>query len=535
MEATHHEGKIKVSGSMQCPGYVSDALEQASGEKIEVEQTPTGGGFGGKEDYPSLIAIYAYLLALKSQKNVRLIYERSEDIAYTTKRHPAHIAYRGAINKEGRIQSLSVRFEIDGGAYCTLSPVVLSRGALHCCGLYDIPAIDVLARAMATNTPPSGAFRGFGAPQALFGIERYMDDLALWLGSDPLTIRRQHLPHSVSTTLTDAPIREADALCHLLETAIKKSNYEERYQEIKENSKKERHGIGFALFMHGGGFTGSGEKMLASRVRLEVLKDGSVHIQIINTEMGQGATTVLPKIVADELGIDSKAIHYTTPNTFTCAASGPTVASRTTMVIGNLLRNAAHQLKQALLPYSNSQEFSKAAEHYLARGGSAIFEAIFEQPKNIVWDDEHYKGEAYLGYSLGCYVAEVAIDPISYRARVLWVYALNDIALPVNEILAESQVQGGVVQGVGYALQEELLYHEGRILNGRLSDYMIPTAADAPRMEIEFMKNGSTPKGLGELPMSGTGAAIANAVSNALGVSITSLPITPYTIMKVLQ
>jgi len=152
-----------------------------------------------------------------------------------------------------------------------------------------------------------------------------------------------------------------------------------------------------------------------------------------------------------------------------------------------------------------------------------------------VWDEKNYKGEAYLGYSLGCYVAEIAIDPISYRARVISVYALNDIGLPVNEVLAESQVYGGILQGVGYALQEELLYREGRIINARLSDYMIPSVADTPRMEVQFMKNSFEPKGLGELPMSGMGAAIANALSNALGVSITSLPITPHTIMKAFQ
>jgi CO/xanthine dehydrogenase Mo-binding subunit len=481
------------------------------------------------------MAAYAYLLARKSGRNVRLVYGRSEDIAYTTKRHPARITYRGAVDGKGRIEALSVRFDIDAGAYATLSPVVLSRGTLHSCGFYDIPHIGVVGRALATNTPPAGAFRGFGAPQAIFGIERFMDDVARELGIDSLSFRRFHLPGVQSTSLTGASLeQESKRLNALLERAVSESDYVERHQALHGRRDRVRRGIGMALFMHGGGFTGSGEKMLASRVRLEAKRDGTVAIRIINTEMGQGAATVLPQIVAQELEIGIGHIIYETPNTFTGAPSGPTVASRTTMVVGDLLRRAAHRLKAAVGEYT-LRTFAGVVQTYLKNGGEPLFEAAFEQPEGVVWDEERYRGEAYLGYSLGCYVAEVSIDPVSCRASVTAFYALNDIGEVVNETLARGQVQGGIVQALGYALQEEVLYREGRVLNPRLSDYMIPIASDIPPVEVFFMDSGEKAMGLGELPMDGAGAAIANALSDALGIDISELPATPQKIMERMQ
>jgi CO/xanthine dehydrogenase Mo-binding subunit len=534
MEALYREGVIVVKGSMQCPGYVAGALKRLSGETVEIEQTPTGGGFGGKEDYPSLIAGYVWLLARKSGRNVRIVYGRSEDMAYTTKRHPARISYRTAIDPNGKIAAMEVNFEIDAGAYCTLSPVVLSRGALHACGLYDFSSVSLLARALATNTPPSGAFRGFGAPQAIFALERHMDDLARWIGEDPLDFRRRHLPGAGSTTLTGAPIREADALRDLLERAASESDYTRRRDALSVGTTPLR-GIGMALFMHGGGFTGSGESFLASRVRLEAGESGRVTIRIISTEIGQGASTVLPALVAQELGISAELIDYALPNTATGSDSGPTVASRTTMVIGDLLCRAARKLREALNFYADDEAFRTALKHHLKRGGERVFESVFSPPGDIVWDEEHYRGDAYLGYSLGCTVAEVQIDPISYRVRVMELYALSDIGRVVNPLLAQGQVYGGMVQAMGYALTEELIYRDGRLLNPRLCDYMIPVAADVPPMRAVFVQSDEKPKGLGELPMDGAGAAIANAVADALGMRITKLPITPQTILEALR
>lgn len=533
MEAIHQDGAIVVRGSMQCPGYVSGALKRLCGYEVEVEQTPTGGGFGGKEDYPSLLAAYAWLLARKSAQNVRIVYDRSEDMAYTTKRHPARISYRSALDPQGIIAAMEVEFEIDAGAYCTLSPVVLSRGALHACGLYEIPAVLVHARALATNMPPSGAFRGFGAPQAIFALERHMDVLAAAVGEDPLNFRRRHLPHEHSTTLTGAPLREAAALSALLERGAAESNFLRRKGALEKNHSRVRRGIGMALFMHGGGFTGSGESFLASRARLELDEEGGVTIRIISTEMGQGAATVLPILVAEDLGLSPESVRYAVPNTFHNSDSGPTVASRTTMVIGDLLRTAARRIRNSVGAYTDEREFREAVKTYCAAGGERRFEETFAAPEGRKWDEEHYLGEAYLGYSLGFMVAEVAIDPLDLRVRVTDMVALCDVGRVVNPLLAQGQVFGGIAQGIGYALSEELSYREGRLLNARLSDYMIPTASDMPPMRVEFIPSHDDPKGLGELPMDGAGAAVANAVAHALGKGFDTLPITPQKIMEV--
>jgi len=541
MAAYWRGGDIKVVGSMQCPGYVEGALECLSGTKVEVEQAPTGGGFGGKEDYPSLMAAYVWLLCRKAQRDVKLLYGRSEDIAVTTKRHPARMHYKTAVDASGRIAAMAVEFLIDGGAYCTLSPVVLSRGILHCTGLYDIPNVTVTGRAMATNTPPSGAFRGFGAPQAIFGIERHMDAIAAALGRTPQEVRERNLPTAGATTLTEAPMAEADALRRLFHATLERSEFAAKHTALEAANVSEtvKRGVGMALFMHGGGFTGSGEKLLNSRVRLTLLEEGAVAIRIYNTEMGQGALTALSQRVADVLQLPLDRVRYAAPNTRDNADSGPTVASRTTMVVGDLLARAAAAMRSRLvgasgINYSNGHGFAAAVERYCAKEAQRDFEARFEEPPGHLWDEAHYKGSAYLNYSLGCCVAEVAVDPVDGRVRVERLTVQADIGTPVNPRLAAGQVEGGVIQALGWALTEALPYRDGVPASPRLSDYMIPTAADVPELDLDFLyAEGAAPGGLGELPMDGPAAAVANAVAHALGRACDTLPITAERIMEV--
>jgi CO/xanthine dehydrogenase Mo-binding subunit len=540
MLARWRGGDIKIVGSMQCPGYIEGALECLTGEKVEVEQAPTGGGFGGKEDYPSLMGAYAWLLCRKAQRDVKLLYGRSEDIAVTTKRHPARMHYRSAVDETGRIAAMEVEFLIDGGAYCTLSPVVLSRGILHCTGFYDIPNVAVTGRAMATNTPPRGAFRGFGAPQALFGIERHMDEIAAALGLPPQELRERNLPTAASTTLTEAPLAEAENLRRLFSETLQRSEYTARREALEAANEHDtvKRGIGMALYMHGGGFTGSGEQMLDSRVRLTLLEEGAVEIRIYNVEMGQGALTVLSQRVADTLRLPLSCVRYATPNTRRNAGSGPTVASRTTMVIGDLLQEAAAALRAKVVArsginYSNGSGFAEAVKRFSKKDDQRDFEARYNEPPERRWDEEHYKGAAYLNYSLGCCVAEVAVDPIDCRVRVERLSVLSEIGTPVNPKLAESQVEGGVIQALGYALTETLHEHDGAPASPRLSDYMIPIAADIPDIDVAFLETEVTPpKGLGELPMDGPAAAVANAVSHALKYPFNTLPVTAERVME---
>ena len=522
MLARYNNGSIKIIGSMQCPFYVESALYELTGEKIEVEQAPTGGAFGGKEDYPSLIAAYVYLLSRKAKKDVKLVYDRAQDIAFTTKRHPAVLKYKSYFDESGKLHALHIDIKIDGGAYVTLTPVVLARAVLHAAGFYDCGYIRVDASAYATNTPPNGAFRGFGAPQAIFGIERHMDDIAVVLGLSPAKVREANLPSGHSVSVTGAKIEEYARIQKLFEAAREASGFNSKYASPEPNC-----GIGMALFMHGGGFTGDGEILLASKVWLDLYADGTVEIKIGSVEMGQGTLTALPQMVADVLDLPLEMVRYHIPNTAQVANSGPTVASRTVMIVGALLTEAAKSLRKAVGQYKTVSEYRRVVKAYLKKSLQNRFQAAYRKPEHIHWDEEHFYGNGYDGYSLGCYVAEVEVDPVDYRVSVTGFYAYNDVGEVINPIMAEGQVEGGVAQAVGYALYERLVYRDGKARSNHLSDYTVPMAADLPEIHIAFFNRSDAPKGLGELPMDGPAAAVVNALSHAVGKTFDSLPVTP--------
>jgi CO/xanthine dehydrogenase Mo-binding subunit len=522
MLARYNGGRVKIIGSMQCPFFVEAALEGLAGEKIEVEQAPTGGGFGGKEDYPSLIAAYAYLLCKKAGEDVKLVYEREEDMAYTTKRHPAKLHYKSRFDATGKLHALEVEILIDGGAYVTLSPVVLARCVLHAAGFYDCGHIRVDARAVATNTPPNGAFRGFGAPQVIFGIERHMDDIAAELGLSPAAVRERNLPDAGSISVSGAPIAEHARLRALFLAARRASGFDAKRADVSPNK-----GIGMALFMHGAGYTGTGESMLASSVSIGLEDEGTVGIRIGSVEMGQGTLTALPQIVASVLGIPMAMVRCHTPNTAEVADSGPTVASRTVMVVGRLLTQAAKQLRAALGDYDSPEQYRAAVARYRHSGGPRHFSATYEKPAHVEWDEARFYGNGYEAYGLGCYVAEVEVDPVDYRVHVRRFYAYNDVGAVVNPAMAEGQVEGGVAQGIGFALYERVVQEAGRVRNNRFSDYALLMAGDMPKFDVAFLGTDAPSLGLGELPMDGPAAAVANALAQALGKTFDTLPITP--------
>jgi len=527
MLARYRENGIKIIGSMQCPFYIEEALEHLCGEKIEIEQAPTGGAFGGKEDYPSLMAAYVYLLCKKSKQDVKMVLSRSEDIAFTTKRHPSEIQLTSHFDKSGKLSSLKAEILIDGGAYATLSPVVLARTVLHVAGFYEIKHIEVDGYAVATNTPPNGAFRGFGAPQALFAIERHIDDIANHLSISPAKVREINLANKESKTLTGAKIKEYKNLRNIFEFARKESSFDK-----KINKKEPYKGIGMALFMHGGGFVGLGEEFLASKVILELNKDGVVEIKIGSTEMGQGAMTVLPQIVADTLDVDLSLVKYIMPNTKKVINSGPTVSSRTVMVVGGLLKEAAKKLREALGEYETMTEYKELLSNYLHANKERCFYAEYKKPKNIVWDEDRFYGNGYSAYSLGCYVAEVVVDRVDFRVSVTNFYAINDVGKVVNPILSEGQVEGGVTQGIGYALYEDIKYKNGQVQKPHISNYIVPMAADLEKITIEFLNQDEFSKGLGELPLDGVAPAIINGVVQALSIDIDAIPLTPERLEK---
>ncbi|MBI2605683.1 MAG: xanthine dehydrogenase family protein, partial [Deltaproteobacteria bacterium] len=543
---------VTVWGSMQCPYYIHKALTHLFGlpaEKVRVIQTETGGGFGGKEEYPSVIAGHAALLAWKAGKPVKMIYDRLEDMVATTKRHPSRTKIRTAVDKNGKLLAMDVDFVIDGGAYTTLSPVVLSRGGIHAAGPYSCPNTRVRARAVATNSPPHGAFRGFGAPQSIFAMERHLDRAARAIGMSPERFRDLNLIRDGESTATGQVIKDHVDLRHLLDKALKLSRYHEktrRYQADNAKGGSTRRGIGFACFMHGAGFTGSGERHLASIVGAEATREGVVRVLASSTEIGQGKNTVFSQIAADALGIDYDLIEVARPDTGVVPNSGPTVASRTCMVVGKLVETASLNLKRMLQQtgflgekFSRKDWIAACAAHH-AKFGPLKAYSQYKQPPSINWDEVKYRGDAYATYAWAVYAADVAVDLVTYETRIEDFVALQEVGRVVHPVMAAGQIEGGVAQGIGYAMYEKVVYEKGRMINNQMTNYIIPTSMDVPQIRV-FFEEQPVPygpagaKGIGELPMDGPAPAILNAVENALGCAVNRIPMTPEDLMRAME
>lgn len=541
---------ITVWGSLQCPYYIHKALMtlcDLPAEKVRVVQMETGGAFGGKEEYPSMIAAHTALLAIKSGRPVKIIYDRMEDMAATTKRHPSRTRHRTAVSKDGRILGGEIEFTIDGGAYLTLSPVVLSRGAIHAGGPYYWPAVRVRAKALASNAPPHGAFRGFGAPQSLFAMERHMDRIAHVVGISAVELRRRNFLQPGQTTTTEQVIREPIELGKLLDRALEVSDYYSKKQRfVKGNQRGDiRKGMGVAAFLHGAGFTGSGERYLSSVVGVEGCADGSVRVLVSSTEFGQGTNTVLSQIAAEALSLPYENVSVAQPDTLEVPNSGPTVASRTAMVVGELVRSAALGIKQTLISANllgesyTAEEFRAACKHYIAKHGEFRAWSRYEAPSGIFWDDEKYRGEAYAAFAWAVYVAEVSVDLTTYSVTVDDFVALQEVGKVLHPLLARGQIIGGVAQAIGFTLYEKVVWQNGRMQNGQMTNYIMPTASDLPSIRVFFEELGNAygaygAKGIGELPMDGPAPAIVNAVEDALRVAFDFIPLLPEDIMDLL-
>lgn len=542
------EKGITVWGSLQCPYYVHRALMALCGlpqDKVRVVQTETGGAFGGKEEYPSMLAGHAALLAMKCGRPVKIIYDRAEDMAATTKRHPSRTRHRTAVSKDGKILGGEIELVMDGGAYVTLSPVVLSRATIHAGGPYFWPNVRVRTKAVATNTPPHGAFRGFGAPQALFAIERHMDRIARTLNLSPAEIRRRNFLKPGQTTITEQVVNEPIDLEKLLDRALQLAEYDAKKRRFADENRRgaRKKGMGIAAFLHGAGFTGSGERYLASVVGVEGRADGGVRVLVSSTEFGQGTNTVLCQIAAEALGLPYEDVTIAQPDTMNVPNSGPTVASRTAMVVGKLVASAALGLKQTLVragmlgEQCTADEFRAACRKYVAAHREFRSLARYESPEGIFWDDAKYRGEAYAAFAWAIYVAEVTVDLATYSTSVDDFVALQEIGRVMNPVLARGQILGGVAQGIGFALYEKVEWRDGRMQNSQMTNYIMPTSADLPAIRVYFEELGNKygafgAKGIGELPMDGPAPAIVNAVEDALGIPFDSVPLLPEDIFE---
>jgi len=507
-------GSIKIIGSLQCPYYVHRALKRAlklTDQQAVVIQAETGGGFGGKEEYPSIVAVHAALLARKAGRPVRLIYDRHEDLAATTKRHPGVIRHRTTVRKDGTLLSQDIEIVLDGGAYCTLTPVVLSRAAIHAAGPYACPNVRIRARAVATNTPPNGAFRGFGAPQSLFAAELMVEHVAERLGMSSVDLRRKWMLRLGDTTATGQRLTESVGSELVLDAALKNA------PAVRPSGRPTvRRGRGLSLVFHGSGFTGSGEKKLQGTVALEAVPDGTFRILTASTEIGQGTKTIFCQLAADALGVGMDKVVLAPQDTSLVPDSGPTVASRTAMIVGRLVQEAATEIKERLQRQKPPLRVEKS----------------YIQPDSIHWDETTYRGDAYPVYAWACTIADVDVDMTTGEVRVTDLVTAVDCGKALHPVMAEGQIEGGSLQAVGWATIEEIKMKDGGYQNDRLATYLIPTALDAPRIRTILVENPYSrgpfgAKGIGELPMDGPAPAIIAAIHDATGVWLDEIPATP--------
>ena len=545
------ESGVTVWGSLQCPYYVHKSLLPVfnlPAEKVRVIQTETGGAFGGKEDYPSVIAAHAALLAMKCGHRVKMVYDRLEDLAATTKRHPSRVRHRTALDANGKLLAMDIQIDTDGGAYSTLSPTVLSRATLHSPGPYVCPNVRVRSHSWATNTVPYGAFRGFGAPQTVFAVERHMDEIAAAIAIDQVELRRRNFIHQGETTATEQMMREPVILDKLLDRALAESDYYAKRAKFGEEncSSVIKRGLGIAAFYHGSGFTGSGERYLNSVAGVDVTDEGKVRVLVSSTEFGQGTNTILTQAAAETLGVNYEDVIMAPPDTGIVPNSGPTVASRTAMIIGRLIECASLLLidmlrKEAGLAGDFSrEEFFTACELLRKARGEVVSLSRYEAPPGIYWDDQKYRGEAYPAYAWSVQIAQVAVDTVTCAAEVEEFWSAQEAGRIIHPVLATGQIEGGIAQGIGYALYEKVVLQNGRMANNQMTNYIMPTAEDVPPMhvfweELPFEHGGFGAKGIGELPHDGPAPAILNAIRNATGVGFSVIPLLPEDIFEKLH
>ena len=520
--------------------------------RIRMIQAPTGGGFGGKLDIS--VQIYLALLAQKTRRPVKLVYSREESMITSSKRHPCKIKYCTAASKNGKLLGIDVQVVADTGAYSSYGPAPVTRLAVHAAGPYEVPAVKIYAYTVYTNNPTAGAMRGFGVPQIAFAYEQQMDILAERTGLSPVMVRLQNTLKKGSLNSCGQKLCIENGIENTLLPAYRALQNTVKHQE--DRCKKRGIGIGSLYF----GIGNTGQPNPAGAF-LDVMEDGSAHLLVGAADIGQGSNTILAQIAAEELGLSFKDIKVTSADTGVTPDGGASSASRQTYISGNAVLLAAKTVKRMLLQefgfwqekagtitlregyiWVNGEKTEISVSALIARCRGKGIMTIghgWYNPTTIPLDEETGQGEPYEVYSFASHVVEVEVDTETGEVTVLKIAAAHDVGQAVNPMHVEGQIEGGAVMGMGYGLYEEIKIARGAIRTPSFATYLIPTALDVPQvMPIIVEECANTgpfgAKGLGEPPLVAPAAAIANAVANAIGVRITSLPITPEKIVAAL-
>lgn len=550
------EGNIVIYATTQNPHYdqadVANLLGLAH-DRVRVIQAHTGGGFGSKLDLNTqgFLGLSCHLV----KKPVRMNFSREEAFLCTSKRHPLKIKYKSAATNDGRLLAIDVRIIGDTGAYASYGLAVVTRTAIHATGPYEVPNVYIESVFAYTNNPIAGAMRGFGVPQVAFAHESQMDLLAEALDMSPLEIRRRNALRVGSTTATRQELTSSVGIKSCIDAVAG------RYKEIRKESQsidsKKLSGVGLGCMMYGIGNTGIQNP---STAQVELLPTGEIALFSGAADIGQGSSTVLTQILAAELGVSPEKISLISADTGLTNSAGATSASRQTYISGNAVLDAAKKLKETIfteaatmlkanrkslfikngvvidsLRVGRAVSFESIAEKALSEGRPLKWQGFFD-PETTPLDPFTGQGQPYATFAFAAQVAEVEIDVLTAEVTVKRIVAAHDVGKAINPASVKGQIYGGVAMGLGFALMEEFI--PGKTFS--LKDYHIPTFSDMPAVECFIIEEPEPTgpfgaKGVGEPALIPTAPAILNAIADALGARIYSLPANLETIMKTMR
>lgn len=556
------DGVIEVYGSMQHPFSTRRFTAAMLGKKlseIEVITIPMGGAFGGKDDTAAIVCARTALAALICNQPVKMTYTREWSMKESYKRHPYKMDYKVGI-KAGKIHALQCYIVADGGAYTSVSPWVTWRSTVQCGGPYVIPHVFTDVKAFYTNNVYTGAFRGFGSPQVNFAIEQIVEVIAEKLNIDAITFRQNNMLRQNSITVSQQKLdNHIVSLDQVLAKVIKESDYHKKLEKCSfgKGDSSKLYGIGLAMSYRGCSLGAEGKDFTSAIINVQF--DGSVLLEVSVHENGQGSETAMINILAKEIGLSTSKIRYRRSSTSQIPDGGTTVASRGTLMGGGALMDAITKLKLIInniiapeLKCLPAEIIYKDNELCAPSGSSISWEdamgvlyqnctypyafGSFEAPK-VTWNEENGSGNAYFTYVYSAQVAEIELNLKTKKLKVLDIYAVHDIGKSINKGLLSGQIYGGVVQGLGMALKENLIIKEGHLLTDNFHNYRIYRANELPRIHDFIIENPdpNTPsgaKGIGEPALEIISPAIANAIYRASGKRMKRLPMLMEDICK---
>ncbi|PKO15463.1 MAG: hypothetical protein CVU39_11155 [Chloroflexi bacterium HGW-Chloroflexi-10] len=535
------DGSLTIYCNDQSPFINRDNLVMLLGlpaEKIRVIQPAVGGSFGGKDDINYQHAAMVGALALKTQQPVRYVTSREESMMASYKREAMQIIIKLGADENGYLQAAKAHILADSGAYASMTPLASWRATVHAAGAYRYKAVHVDTKSVYTNNCYSGAFRGFGNTEAAAAIEQAIDEFAEQIGEEPIEFRLKNIVRQRGdVVMTGNKLDQEVGLPECIQWVRERSDWDKKRVLYANQTGDIRKGIGIACYMHGSSLGGEGADFATSTLRVEA--DNTIVITSGLTDYGQGSRTVFALVAAETLGVNYDRIRVANTDTTTSVDSGPTVASRSSMLGGNATRVGSQKLLQVL--NFAAADLLKCTPSQIVREGELfigpeeeplLFETVVQHARDMnltlyvhgkwamphfEWDFEKGVGTPYICYTFGAQIAEIETDLITGQTKVLGIWAAHDSGTVIFKQGADGQMYGGIGQGLGYAMMEEMKYDQGYPTSLNFNQYLIPTSMDMPEMDIRFVQVAFETGPYGAKNMAEpTMIAIAPAIANAL-------------------